>query len=128
MAEVVLDASAVLVLLLGEPGAEEVAGSLPGALLSAVNLAEVVGKLAEAGMPESAVRRALGGLGLTMVPFDPDDAWRAGLLRPETRSAGLSLGDRACIALAQSRGAVAVTADRAWTRLGLGATVRVVGR
>jgi PIN domain nuclease of toxin-antitoxin system len=124
----VLDASALLVLLHGEPGAAQVAEALPGAIVSAVNLAEVVGKLTEAGMPEEALREALDVLSLDVIPFDQADAFAVGALRASTRRAGLSLGDRACLGLAASRGLPALTTDRAWKRVRSGATVRVVGR
>jgi len=72
---VVLDATAVLALLQEEPGAERVVAALPDAAISAVNLSEVVGKLADSGMPELAIRAALGALGLDVHPFDEDQAW-----------------------------------------------------
>ena len=128
MSEAVLDSSAVLAVILREPGQEEIGSFLPGALLSTVNLAEVVGKLLDGGATEAEARRMIGGLDLIVVPFDPEDAWATGLLRTSSRDAGLSLGDRACLALAFSRRLPAITTDRAWSRLGLGAAVRVVGR
>jgi ribonuclease VapC len=128
VASAVLDASALLVLLNGEPGTEEVAEALPGAAISAVNLAEVIGKLMDSGMPEEVLRGLLEGLSLRVVPFDHDDGFAAGLLRAPTRRAGLSLGDRACLALATRLDLPALTTDRAWKRVRSGATVRVVGR
>ena len=85
MPEVVLDASALLALLNGEDGARLVATELPGSVISAVNYSEVVGKLADAGMPETRIRNALEGLHLEIVPFDYEQALEAGLLRPATR-------------------------------------------
>ena len=126
MAEVVLDASALLALLNAEPGAEHVAEVLPQAAISAVNLSEVVAKLADAGMPDQAIRDALQGLPLDVVPFDTEQAYQAGLLRPATRSVGLSLGDRGCLNLARSLGLPALTADRTWEQLSVGAKVRVI--
>jgi PIN domain nuclease of toxin-antitoxin system len=117
MNEPVLDSSAVLAVLLAEPGAERVMPALPGALLSAVNLAEIIGKLAERGMPAEAARTAIAAIGVELVDFDAAQACLAGALRPDTRAAGLSLGDRACLALARLRGVAAVTADAAWARL-----------
>ncbi|MHC4972750.1 MAG: type II toxin-antitoxin system VapC family toxin [Planctomycetota bacterium] len=128
MDSVVLDASALLVLLNREPGAEQVGEALPGAVISAVNLAEVIGKLVDAGMPEEALRGVLRGLSLSVVPFDLGDAYAAGLLRAPTRRAGLSPGDRACLALAAKLELPALTTDRAWKHVRSGATVRVVGR
>ncbi len=126
MKQTVLDATALLALLQEEPGADMVADAIPHAAISAVNLAEVVGKLMDAGMPEEAIRAALTGLGIEVIPFDEDLAYRAGLLRPLTRSAGLSLGDRACLALGHRLGRPVLTADRAWASLKAGLTVRVI--
>jgi PIN domain nuclease of toxin-antitoxin system len=124
--EVVLDASALLALLNREPGAELVAAALPGAAVSAVNLSEVVVKLAEAGMPEKAIREALQGLPLDVVPFDEEQAYEAGLLRPLTKGVGLSLGDRGCLGLALRLGLPVLTADRTWQQLSVRAEVRVI--
>jgi PIN domain nuclease of toxin-antitoxin system len=115
---VVLDASALLALLQNEPGAEVVADLLPAGAMSAINLSEVVAKLMDHGMPQDDAREALDGLPIDIHPFDRDDAFAAGELRRVTRGAGLSLGDRACLALAMRLGVAAVTADRAWASLG----------
>jgi PIN domain nuclease of toxin-antitoxin system len=96
---------------------------LAGAAISAVNLSEVVAKLAEAGVPESEIRRAINPLGLDVRPFDDEAAYAAGLLRPRTRSLGLSLGDRACLALGIALSRPVVTTERAWKRLTIGADV-----
>jgi len=82
--------------------------------MSSVNWAEVSTKLIDRGYPESQLTSLLHALELEMVPFDASLATRTGLLRTATRSIGLSLGDRACLALAQARQASAITADRAW--------------
>lgn len=126
MSEAVLDASALLALLNGEPGAEEVERTIPGAAIGAVNLSEVVAKLAEGGMPEEAIRLALGGIELEVVAFDGPLAYRAGLLRVPTRSLGLSFGDKACIALGRHLGAPVLTTDRRWRELSVGVEVRVI--
>jgi PIN domain nuclease of toxin-antitoxin system len=115
--DAVLDASAILALMQGEAGADVVAKCLPGARVCAVNLAEVVGKLSDIGMPEAATRSALAGLGLQVMAFGAERAERVGLLRPVTRPAGLSLGDRCCLELAQRLGLPALTADRSWASL-----------
>ena len=124
--EAVLDASAVLVLLQVEPGSDQVAQCIPGALISAVNLAEVVGKLADAGMPGSQIELALSSLGLRVVPLDEHAAYDVGMLRPSTRTRGLSLGDRACLALGVASGLPVLTSDRAWSEVEIGAVVEVV--
>ena len=111
---VVLDASAVLALMDAEPGEDAVAAVLPGALLSSVNLAEVVSKLAERGMPAAQAHADALALGIEVVAFDGDLALDAGALRPLTRAAGLSLGDRCCLALARSRHAAVLTTETRW--------------
>jgi PIN domain nuclease of toxin-antitoxin system len=116
---VVLDASAILVLLYGEPGQEEIRRRLRGteARVGAVNLSEVAAKLAEAGFEEFETREAVGALSAVVHAFDEDLAYAAGQLRSETRDRGLSLGDRACLALARSLGVRALTTDKVWDGL-----------
>ena len=126
MSEVVLDASAVLALLAAEEGWENVAAVVSGAAISAVNLSEVVAKLAERDMPEQEIRSVLAGLGLCVVPFSDEDAHLTGLLRQPTRSLGLGVGDRACLALGRRLGAAVLTADRSWLETNLGIAVRLV--
>lgn len=125
---IVLDASALLCLLNAEPGCEAVAETLPFAVIGAVNLSEVVAKLAEVGGSEERIGEAIRLLRLPVEAFDVEQAKIAGLLRVETRSLGLSLGDRACLALARRLVATAVTTDRAWAGLPahLGLSVRIV--
>jgi len=123
---VVLDASALLALLGAERGSETVAESIPGAVISAVNLSEVVSKLMERGIPEPAVRSALGEVEIDVHPFGEDLAYRAGILRLTTRSAGLSFGDRACLALGQQLAVPVFTADGNWRDLEVGVEVRLI--
>lgn len=117
MSDPVLDSSAVLALLLNESGSAAVAAVLPGAWLSSVNLAEVVSKLGDRGMPAKDAREAVEALGAQIADFDIEQACLAGELRTATRAAGLSLGDRACLALARIQGVAALTADTAWATL-----------
>ena len=126
MSEVVLDASALLALLKEEPGHERVAEVVARAAVGAVNLSEVAAKLADAGMPEGAVREALGGLALEIHDFDRELAFRTGMLRPLTRSTGLSLADRSCLALGRRLDLPVLTTDRAWKDLDLAVEVRLV--
>jgi PIN domain nuclease of toxin-antitoxin system len=123
---VVVDASALLALLNGEPGAEGVAKLLPAAAIGAVNFSEVVAKLVDAGVPEARLRRSLDALGLEVHAFDDEQAWETGLLRTGTRDFGLSLGDRACLALGRVLGRPVLTADRSWRKLRLGVEVLTV--
>lgn len=126
MARAVLDASALLALLNSEPGADVVAPFVSEAVISAVNLSEVVGKLCAVGMPEGAIRQALHGLDLEVIPFDEDQAYGAGLLRPATDDKGLSLGDWACLDTARRLGLLALTSDKAWKDLSMGVDVRLI--
>ncbi|MCY4454860.1 MAG: type II toxin-antitoxin system VapC family toxin [Chloroflexi bacterium] len=119
MSSWVLDASALIACVHHEPGEEVVTGALlAGAVMSSVNLSEVVARLSDAGMPAEDIHEALNSFELTIDPFDGEGAFAAGLLRPSTRRAGLSLGDRACLALAMRTGLPALTGDRAWRDVG----------
>ena len=117
MSRVVLDASALLAALRGEEGGAKVAEVLADALMTTVNLSEVVSHYARFGTPEPRIHEILDRLRFERVPFDDDLAYVAGLLTPKTRSAGLSFGDRACLALALRLGVKVVTADRIWSRI-----------
>jgi PIN domain nuclease of toxin-antitoxin system len=85
-----------------------------------------VAKLIDDDVPEAEIRRAIGRLQLDVHGFDAEHAYIAGLLRRSTRAFGLSFGDRACLALARSLGAPALTADRSWSRLDLGIAIEVI--
>lgn len=125
--DVILDASAILALLWNEPGSEQVEAVVERAAVCAVNWSEVAAVLSDRGMSVETARTALDALPVAaIVPFDRELSEIAGSLRRETRRAGLSLGDRACLALAMQRKLPAITADRAWTTLGLGAEVRLI--
>ena len=120
MSSRVLDASALIAWLDRERGAERVNAALEaGAVISTVNLSEVVAKFADRNMATAEVRHIVQPAGLEVEPFSAEDALVAGRLRPPTRAAGLSLGDRACLALASRMGAPVLTADRAWAELDL---------
>ena len=123
MSEVVLDASAMLALLNGEAGSERVAPMIPRAIMSAVNAAEVAGKLADAGLPEDSIRAVVGGLGVRIVAFEDVQAFEVGLLRCRLARSGLSLADLCCLTLARRLGAPAVTADTAWQDVDAGVEI-----
>ena len=114
MSEPVLDASAVLALLNKESGHEQVLAVLPIAAIGTVNLTEVISKLCERGVPSDAAMEAVQCLGVEVVPHSLEHALRAGELRPITKAFGLSLGDRACLALGRERSATVITAERHW--------------
>lgn len=112
----VLDASAVLALFRSEPGADRVEAVLDRARMSTVNWCEVLQKLIDRGTDVTGLTADLLGFGVLLEAFTAEDAEAAAELRRTTRSAGLSLGDRACLALAQRLSAIALTADRTWRR------------
>lgn len=122
----VVDASAVLALINREAGWETVAKALPAALISAVNLAEVAGKLIDHGLPATDVDSLLAGLGLAVIPFDDEMALATGKLRSLKGGTRLSLGDRACLQLARHRSLPALTADRYWARIDTGVELSVI--
>lgn len=118
----VLDASALLAYLRREKGAPKVREAIKrGCAASLVNVAEVLSKVAERGENPERTLKELRDLGpaLKIVKPTEDDAVAIARLRPRTKDAGLSLGDRACIALAQRLGVPAMTADREWARADL---------
>lgn len=130
MSPVVADASAVIAILLDEAGADAVIQRISdGALISAVNWAEIVTRISRNQPPGARWRREIERRGgqslLEIVPFDERLAEVAGALQPLTSRRGLSLGDRACLALAQERGLPAITMDRAWADLSIGVPIEV---
>jgi ribonuclease VapC len=123
VASAVLDASALLAHIRGERGCDYVAEVATAALISAVNLAEVISKLMERGAAADEADAIIYRYGFEVVPLDEGLARRTGSLRPETKHLGLSLGDRACLALAEREGLPALTTDRSWQQLKLGIRV-----
>ncbi|HEY5208287.1 MAG TPA: type II toxin-antitoxin system VapC family toxin [Stellaceae bacterium] len=123
---VVVDASVVLALLHDEPMGNFDGGRIAGSAISAVNFAEVMTKLISDGMPNDAASNAAMQLDLKIFPFDERSAQLAAQLWPVTRPAGLSLGDRACIALGLSLDALIITADRAWGKVDFGGRLIVI--
>jgi PIN domain nuclease of toxin-antitoxin system len=97
-----------------------------GASMSAVNLSEVVATLTDRGVPESEIHEAIDPLDLDIVEFGTAQAFQAGRLRQSTRKAGLSFGDRACLALAMATRLPVVTADRAWSSIDIGIDARII--
>ena len=115
----VFDSSAVLAAIFQDPGGDSVVAAWADGenLISAVNYAEIVAKLNERGMSEAEVITVMEGVPLTLVAFDQSIAHASGLLRRASQAWGLSLGDRACIALARSKSASVVTADKQWQQV-----------
>jgi len=127
VSRIVVDSSAILAVIHQEAGFEKLpAEVLSQAIMSTVNLAEVQGKLVRSGWPpDKAWADATGSVG-EIVPFDPDQAKETGSLISQTRALGLSLGDRACLALGLAMNAPVYTADRSWKKLKLNLKIHVI--
>ena len=123
---VVHDASSLLAFVFDEPGADAVRGALRGSLVSSVNWSEVVQKAGVKGRNVAELRFLFEQLGLSIVPFEANTAELAAGLYPQTKALGLSLGDRACLALGLERGLPVFTADRDWAGLPLDLSIRVI--
>jgi ribonuclease VapC len=121
----VWDASALLLLLQQEPGWRQLGPRLPESAMSSVNLSEVAVKLLDSGGAPGTTREVLDGLPIEIHDFTADLAYRAAELRGPTKHLGLSLGDRACLALGLSLGSPILTGDRAWLELDLAVEIEL---
>ncbi len=126
MAEVVLDASAILAYLFNEPGADMVAAVLLRSIVSPVNVAEVISKLIDHGFSADAAETTIGLLGCEIAPADAAVGLAAGKLHAMTRGRGVSLGDRFCLSLAARLGLPAFSANRSWKSLGLNLEITLI--
>lgn len=122
----VVDSSAVLALLLEEPGADAVAEVIRVAELSIVNLCEVLTKTVESGGDAQGVNRIIGSYGTRIRAFDEAHAIEAARLRPLTMHLGLSLGDRACLAQGKLSDRPILTADRRMAEARVGLDIRLI--
>lgn len=123
---VILDASALLCFLQNEPGNNQVEAVLPEAVICSVNWSEVVQKTIAAGVDIKGMREDLEALGLRILPFSTEEAELAAQLWQQTRQAGLSLGDRACLSVGLRMNASVLTADQIWATLNLPVVVRCI--
>jgi ribonuclease VapC len=123
---IVLDASAFLAVANREPGAELVYPRLKESMMSAVNAAEVLQKLAEKGMSHKKAGEYLRQFVQEIGDFDYQQAELVAALAPKTLPLGLTFADRACLALGSLRGVTVVTKDQAWTQADLGIPVEVI--
>lgn len=123
---IILDASALIALIYQENGSHLVEKHIAGAEISAVNLAEVASYMVRNGLEEKVVKSLLGDLSLLTIAFDESQAFIAASLIQKTASKGLSLGDRACLALASQRNGIALTADTVWNSLDLDIKIKLI--
>lgn len=119
MNNLVFDASAILAVYYDEPGKQKVKELLDASdpIISSVNLCEVFTKLSEQGLDGSRITESFQALEIRVENFGSADALTTAELRASTKRLGLSLGDRACVALAMRLNAAAVTADRKWQKI-----------
>lgn len=122
----ILDASALLAVMLNERGAEIVIPLLRRSTISTVNLSEVYTKLIANDIPINEAQSQINRFELDIRLFDHSHAVRAAELRPLTSYLGLSFGDRACLALAQNDNIPVLTADQDWAKLDLGIEIRLI--
>lgn len=122
----ILDSSAVLAAYNNETGGDKVRSTDGQRMMSAVNFSEVEAKLLERGMTHDVIRQLESYLPCEIIDFDRHQAGLTAKLRPHTKHRGLSLGDRACLALAIQQKATVLTADRVWAELELGLKIEVI--
>ncbi|MGB4115714.1 MAG: type II toxin-antitoxin system VapC family toxin [Polaromonas sp.] len=124
----VMDSSALLAVTKGEKGAETVMELIEAndCVISSVNMAEVATRMLDLGLPLNELKRALGLFNMDVIDFNEVQAMACAELRPLTKSAGLSLGDRACLGLAKLMDATAVTSDRPWMAIAEAVGVKVL--
>jgi PIN domain nuclease of toxin-antitoxin system len=119
MNKVILDSSALLAFINQEQGSEIVEKYLPNALMSSINIAEVIAVLSMIDMPEDIITGIIDDLNVEVINFDQEQALQTGFLRKTTKNAGLSLGDCACISVSSIKNLIIITANKIWTELGL---------
>lgn len=122
----VVDASVMLAIIFGEPGADQALIAIRGGSMSSVNLSEVLSKCLERGADPDFAERQIRRLNISIAAFTAQDAKAAAALRLATRSHGLSFGDRACLALALRENAHVLTADRHWDGVDIGLDIRLI--
>ncbi len=126
MSQVVFDTSVILAWLHSEPGADQIAPLIPFAVLGAVNAAEAQSKLVRDGVDLKVAWESVVASVPIILPFDATSAETAGSLIRKTQPYGLSLGDRACLALGMTLNAPVYTTDRAWAQLQLGIPIHLI--
>jgi ribonuclease VapC len=124
----VMDSSAILAILRGEPGCEYVQELMDSeeCAMSSINMAEVGSKLIDYGLPPEEFPRIARQLQIDIIDFNTEQSIQSAQIRKITRSAGLSLGDRACVALTQLIQGCVVTSDRAWLDVAEATQIKVL--
>jgi ribonuclease VapC len=125
LSALVLDSSVILAAILGELGGDVVFDRIEDAVVSAVNVAEVYTYATINDFSTDAIDAFFADTGIIVAPFSHGEAVAAGKMAAITRKAGLSLGDRACLALAQQRKAEVLTADRVWVGFSAGLKLKI---
>ena len=126
MSAIVFDSSVVIAILKQSRGFESAEKTLSDALISTINLAEVATYLARNSVPSDTIQEVLASFPIQVIPFEETLAIQTGCLYPSCKHLGLSLGDRACLALAISRKLPVLTADQVWSKLDLGIPIQVL--
>jgi len=126
MTKYVLDASCLLALINEEAGRDVVQKALPGSVMSAVNVSEVVTVLTRLGIPHEKIHSTISNLVHAVIPFDEEQAYIAGHLYLETQAMGLSFGDRACLSLGKAKNMSVLSADRPWSQVDCGVDVQLI--
>ena len=127
MNRIVLDASAILAVINNEPGAEKLTPDLLArAVVSTVNLAEVQTKLVSRGWTSEQAWEDATSPVREVVPFDEEQSRMVGDLVIQTRHLGLSLGDRACLALGTVIKVPVYTAENTWKKLKVAVRIHVI--
>jgi PIN domain nuclease of toxin-antitoxin system len=126
MADFVLDASAIMAVIFNEPGEKVVRSQSGIGAASAVNISEVYARAVERGLQETSVEAAIRTLRIERHEFAEGHDVETARLRPLTRHLGISLADRACLALARRLALPVFTADRRWAKLKIGVDVRLI--
>lgn len=123
---IVIDSSALIAFLLREPGHDVVSAQLPHASVSTVNFSEVLARMSRDAIAPRTLALKLVGLGLTLVDFDPSQAFIASEIRALARGHGIGMADCCCLALALHKAVPVLTADRAWQSLGFELDVQLI--
>ncbi len=123
---IVVDSSVLIGIIRRERGHEKLAEVVRGGTISAVNYSDVITHMTDLDIDPTDWRAGLESFQMIVAPFDLEQCEAAGILRRETRHIGLSLGDRACLALARTLGTAVLTADRDWAKLDIGIDIRLV--